>query len=84
MYFANHHNNTGTKSQGGGLPGRGRALRDSEAAEMLGVSTRTLPQWRLRGQGPRFVKLGRAVRYLEADLAAYLDEQTVDPTAERP
>ena len=62
---------------------RGRALSSPEAAERLGVSPETLPAWRSRGRGPRFVRAGRAVRYLEADLEAYLDKRAVDPEAVR-
>jgi predicted DNA-binding transcriptional regulator AlpA len=61
---------------------RGRPLRDREAAAFLGVSEATLPTWRCRGKGPRYVRLGRAVRYLECDLAAYLEAHAVDPEAE--
>lgn len=40
-------------------------LTETEAAEYLAVSTRTLQSWRVRGGGPAFVQLGsrRAVRY---------------------
>ncbi|MCZ7619255.1 MAG: helix-turn-helix domain-containing protein [Myxococcota bacterium] len=46
------------------------------AAEILGISKRTLETWRVRGGGPRYVSLGvgarGAVRYREDDLAAYI------------
>lgn len=38
-------------------------LTTREAAVLLGVSTRTLEALRRAGQGPRFVRCGRAVRY---------------------
>lgn len=60
---------------------RGRAMRGREAAAFLGVSEATLPTWRCRGKGPRFVRLGRSVRYFEADLTAYLEANVVDPEA---
>lgn len=56
-----------------------RALTSEEAAEVLGVSPETLPSWRSRGKGPRYVRLGRAVRYLESDLAEYLQRNAIDP-----
>jgi hypothetical protein len=34
---------------------------------------RTLQKWRLQGNGPRFVKLGHAVRYDVKDLEAYIE-----------
>ena len=39
------------------------ALNENQAAEFLGVSARTLQAWRVRGGGPRYVKIGRSVRY---------------------
>jgi len=39
-----------------------------QAAELLGLSKNTLNRWRYTGDGPRFVKLGRAVRYRREDL----------------
>jgi excisionase family DNA binding protein len=38
-------------------------VKDTEAAALLGLSVRTLRQWRLKGGGPEFLKLGSAVRY---------------------
>lgn len=45
-------------------------LTTAEAAEALGVSVRTLGALRAAGQGPRFVRVGRAVRYPRATLLA--------------
>lgn len=60
--------------------GRGRAMRDPEAAEYLGVSARSLPAWRTRGCGPKFHKVQRAVVYFQSDLDAFLDAGAVDPS----
>lgn len=50
-----------------------RLLREREAAEYLGFSPRSLQNWRLRGGGPRYIKISpRAVRYREEDLLAWL------------
>ena len=35
----------------------------AEVASMLGVSSRTLGEWRFTGDGPEFVKVGSVVRY---------------------
>ena len=32
------------------------------------ISPRTLERWRKEGQGPRFLKVGHAVRYAQVDL----------------
>ena len=60
----------------GGAPmnGHPKLLTTEEAAAWLGLSPRTLECYRIRGEGPRFRKIGRWVRYLEADLEAWLGE----------
>lgn len=50
-------------------------LTTDQAAELLTVSPSTLEVWRYRGTGPRFVKIGRSVRYRQSDLAAFIDER---------
>ena len=50
-----------------------RLVTERDASELLGVSMRTLQKWRLQGNGPRFVKLGHAVRYDVKDLEAYIE-----------
>ena len=45
------------------------------------VSPRTLQRWRLEGVGPTYVKLGRLVRYREADLDTFLEERTCSSTS---
>jgi excisionase family DNA binding protein len=58
------------------------ALTEAQAAEYLGLSVRTLQAWRVRGVGPPFARLGRAVRYRRSALATYLDRSTVASTTE--
>jgi excisionase family DNA binding protein len=53
-------------------------LNDIEAARLLSLSSRTLQAWRLKGGGPPFVRLGRAVRYQRAALAKWMESNTVD------
>lgn len=48
-----------------------RPLTDIEVAARLGVSRFTVRSWRLKGTGPRFLKMGRAVRYRAEDVTAY-------------
>src|SRR5690242_20776342 len=50
-----------------------RSFDEKEAAEQIGCTFHTLRKWRLLGKGPRYHKVGRLVRYAEADLSAYLD-----------
>jgi excisionase family DNA binding protein len=53
-----------------------------EAADLLKSSRRTLEYWRGQGNGPRFVKLGRRVRYRRAALDAFLSQQERSHTRE--
>ena len=46
-------------------------------AEVLGCSVAALRKWRLLGNGPAYVKVGRLIRYAETDLRAYLDANRV-------
>ena len=55
-----------------------RALTEREVAELLGLSVATLRAWRHRGKGPRFLRLGRSVRYLPSDLDDFVRASAVD------
>jgi predicted DNA-binding transcriptional regulator AlpA len=61
-------------------------LNEHRAAERLGLAVATLRRWRWAGKGPKFRKLGAAVRYSEADLAAFIEagerHSTSDPGPE--
>lgn len=49
-------------------------LDENEASASLSVAVQTLRNWRWRGEGPRYVKVGaRLVRYRRSDLAAFVD-----------
>jgi DNA-binding transcriptional MerR regulator len=52
-------------------------LAEVYAAELLGLSSRTLQAWRTKGIGPAFVRAGRAIRYRRRDLIAWMDANTV-------
>ncbi|MEU8656280.1 helix-turn-helix transcriptional regulator [Actinoplanes philippinensis] len=47
-----------------------------EVATYIGKPPRTLEQWRYLGVGPKFVKVGRDVRYRWADVDAWLEAQS--------
>jgi len=47
-------------------------LTAKEAARFLRVSVSYLAKARMRGDGPRYRKLSRAVRYLKSDLLDWL------------
>lgn len=58
------------------------AINENRAAEFLGVSARTLQAWRVRGGGPPYIKLGRAVRYQRRSLVSFQEQHTVTSTTE--
>jgi predicted DNA-binding transcriptional regulator AlpA len=58
-----------------------QALTERDAARLLGLSVATLRAWRLKRKGPRFVRFGRAVRYLEVDIVDYMGVCAVDATS---
>jgi predicted DNA-binding transcriptional regulator AlpA len=58
------------------------ALNEAQVAEFLGVSVRTLQAWRVRGGGPRYVKIGRSVRHQRRELVAFQQSHTVSSTTE--
>lgn len=58
------------------------AVSTKQAAKMLGVSHRTMEDWRLNGQGPSFRKWGRLVRYLLPDLIAFAEGPAFANTGE--
>jgi predicted DNA-binding transcriptional regulator AlpA len=53
------------------------------AAKHIGLAVSTLEKLRVTGAGPKYVKLGRAVRYRISDLEKYLAERVVSSTSER-
>jgi excisionase family DNA binding protein len=57
---------------------RPAALTERQVAEQLGLSVATLRAWRHRGKGPRFLRLGRSVRYLPADVDEFVRASAVD------
>jgi hypothetical protein len=50
-------------------------VEPQEVADYLLVPVATLAQWRYLGQGPRFHKVGRFVRYRWSDVETWLAEQ---------
>ena len=60
------------------------ALTENEVASKLSLSVATLRAWRCHGTGPKFVRLGRAVRYLKTDLVEYLQQCVVQTSDEIP
>lgn len=49
-------------------------LTPDQVAEWFQTSTKMLANDRYLGRGPRFIKIGKLVRYRRSDCTAYLDE----------
>lgn len=54
------------------------AISESELAQRASVSIAALRKRRREGRGPRFLKLGRLVRYLVRDVDTWLHNQASD------
>ena len=64
------------KPSAGALPELDTDLIDeARLAARLGVSRSTLQSWRYAKRGPRYIKLGRLIRYRNVDVEAYLQQQ---------
>jgi predicted DNA-binding transcriptional regulator AlpA len=50
-------------------------LNEHDVARITGLSVASVRRWRLFQQGPKFLKIGAAVRYKPADLAAWLESR---------
>ncbi|MFE2428436.1 helix-turn-helix transcriptional regulator [Streptomyces sp. NPDC059373] len=54
-------------------------LTIDDLAEREGVPKETIYQWNSRGRGPRYLRIGRHVRYRLADVIAWEDARAVEP-----
>ena len=53
-------------------------LTESEAADYLGISKKTLQRWRFDHKGPAYAKLNnKLIRYRLADLDDWMNQQLV-------
>ena len=57
-------------------------LTTPQTGKLLGVSDSWLAKARLRGDGPRYVKVGRSVRYPKLYVQDYLRLRTRNSTSE--
>jgi excisionase family DNA binding protein len=58
------------------------AYTTTEAAEFLGISAKTLANWRWSGSPIPFAKFGRSVRYFAPDLLRYVEASRRVSTSE--
>ena len=51
----------------------------AQLAEQVFVPLTTIYQWNSKRSGPRYIRVGRHVRYRQSDIDAWLDAHAVDP-----
>lgn len=56
-------------------------LTEKQVAEILAIEPATLRRWRWSGSGPRFRKIGSAVRYHPEDVTAFIDKAARNSTS---
>lgn len=59
-------------------------LKPRQAAAYINSSTSTLAKRRLYGGGPKFTRIGRAIRYAKPDLDSFMAANTVASTSDNP
>lgn len=60
-----------------------RMIDETKAADFLGYTIRALQNWRVRGGGPKFVRVsGRSIRYRRRDLIEWAEGLLVASTSE--
>jgi predicted DNA-binding transcriptional regulator AlpA len=62
--------------------GRDRLLTPTETAKLLRLSPSWLAKARMTGEGPAYIKLGRAVRYDVGTLAQWMKSRLRSSTSE--
>lgn len=53
-----------------------------KTAERLNISPGTLQKWRVYGDGPRYIKVGRKVAYDQADVDRWLEDRRRNSTSQ--
>jgi len=59
-------------------------LTTAEAAQYVRLGKPTIERFRLTGEGPRYCKLGGAVRYRRCDLDEWLQTRLIRSTSAQP
>ena len=64
------------------MTAQSKFLDSTQPAERLTNRKNTIEGWRVKGIGPRYVKIGRLVRYRIEDVEAWLEAQTRTSTSQ--
>lgn len=54
-----------------------------QTCDFLGIKPNTLEKWRLTGEGPEFVRVGKLVRYRPDSVTSWLEKRTRRSTSEK-
>jgi hypothetical protein len=54
-----------------------------QLGDALGITPQALSQMAVRGEGPKFLRVGRSIRYRRHDVLDWLETRIVDPAARR-
>lgn len=65
-----------------GSPDPDQLLNETQVADLVCQSVRTLQKWRVTGAGPVFYKLGQSVRYKRTEVLQWIDARRVKHTTE--
>jgi predicted DNA-binding transcriptional regulator AlpA len=57
-------------------------LSSKDVAKILKCSKNTVDKWRLYGGGPKFVRVGKSVRYSPREIEAYIARSTAASTSD--
>ena len=58
-------------------------INEAETAAAIGVSVRTLRQWRRKGEGPPYAHFGRAIKYNKRALGEHYEAAQIVPVRAR-
>ena len=59
-------------------------LNEHDVARITGLSVASVRRWRLLRQGPKYLKLGSAVRYRRDDVLAWLESRPTGGEKQEP
>ena len=59
-------------------------ITEREAAKLAGWSCGALVKWRREGRGPRYIRVGRSIRYRLSDLLNWIEEHAVKQASSSP
>ena len=57
-------------------------MTEKDVAGLICITQRALQNWRLRGGGPEYVKIGRSVRYQRRDVMKFIEDRKRKHTAQ--